>query len=440
MRLLLLCLITLLWSCGSDDDRSGGADAATSDATTTDAAVDVASDVTDKLPACEPPAQTDCTPSSEAPLPLNEHAAGWDPIHREMVVFGGNTAVPVNCGFPAWVYQDATWVYRNYESECGAWSKLEVTGPSARGRHAYASTADALWIFGGRYRAPGASTGPYTVHADLWRYDFATRRWSVVEPEGETPTGRYNASLTADAEGNLWLYGGNTSTSGTSATVLDELWRFNIETQAWSPVTPQGEGPGNRIWHASGFDGQRGRVLIYGGADETAFSVRAYFADLWAYDIGANEWNELGATSAPEGRFWANLLVDPSEDRYIVFGGHDATELGNRNDTWAYNPSEEAWSKLVVGDTYNEPANGACDFPTDFVNVDLSAPERRNAATLVWADECDHAILFGGKTDCGAVVDVWRWRGRWEAVFSSGQGEVCLRASDSPESCASLCF
>lgn len=444
-----LLALALLVGCGDDDDPMTDAGTDTSDmpdAPMDDAMVDPDTETPDTGPelGCAPPATTPCDGDSGGPGILNEHAAGYFADRQEMIIHGGNTAIPVMCGFPAWVYQETTYIYYDYTGECGGrW--VEITGgPSPRGRHAGVVAGDSFFVYGGRFRAAGASSGPYTVLNDLWRFDADTRTWTEIEPVGDAaPSGRFNHTLVYEEENNrLWLYAGNASTSGASPIVLDDIWSFDIDAGAWTEHTPPTVPPG-RMWHAATFDQTRGQMVIWAGGDDGSFIAGDYHDDVWGYDVEAGDWTELhdGRGTAPDARFWGTLVHDTANDVYLSFAGHDNGGLGNRNDTWTFDPETNQWSMLGVGDTFNSPSTGFCMFPADFAAVDLAVPERRNAASLVWSESCGHSVLFGGKTDCGAINDVWFYDDAgWNVVFSSGLGEVCARANGSVDGCSQMCF
>jgi hypothetical protein len=185
-------------------------------------------------------------------------------------------------------------------------------------------------------------------------------------------------------------------------------------------------------------------MVVWGGADETAFSNDTrYFADLWALDLESTSWTQLdtGAGQAPNGRFWSQFVYDTEFRQYALFGGHDVGPTGNRNDTWLFDPEGSGWFRQYQGDLYNAPANGFCDFPPDFVRVDTTQPERRSSHTMVWSEGCGHALIFGGKTDCGAVDDVWSFRdGVWTERTEATEGELCHRWRANPDNCVSMCL
>ena len=391
---------------------------------------------------CETPIEL-CDGSFEGPPPLNEHSGTYVEDQNMLVIFGGNTSVPENCGYPAYTGETVTWLYYDgvLPLDCGPWVRIEGAGPPGRARHSEAYGEGSVWIFGGRVRA--GTSGPYQIFNDLWRFDVESRVWSQVTPSNQPPPSRYNSGLVYDpSTRSLWTFGGNVSGSSLNPDAANDLWRFDIETSAWSRI-------GNsinlrdRMWHNMIFDTNRNRVVIFGGADETAyFDDAVYFNDLIWYDVTNETWGRAERETAPDGRFWSQMIYRQADDTYMVFGGHDDQLLGNRNDIWSFSPVKGFWTQLESEDTYNRPANGFCDFPSDFTNVVRDIPERRNAHSFSWSQTCDHGVIFGGKTDCGAVNDVWRYEPDqgWINRELASAGESCRRWRSNPDNCSNLCF
>ena len=400
--------------------------------------IDGGSNLTDP---CEMPIER-CDGDFEPPPPLNEHTGTYVEDERTLVIFGGNTSVPENCGFPAYTGESTTWLYYDapLTEGCGPWVRVEG-GPPGRARHSATYAEGAVWVFGGRVRS--GTSGPYRVFNDLWRFDVAQRTWSEVSPSNSPPAGRYNTSLTYDImRRSLWVFGGNIAGNALSPDAARDLWRFDLETSTWHQVeTP--DYLGDRMWHNVVYDASRDRLVIFGGADESAFANDAsYFNDLIFFNLSDETWGRAELESAPDPRFWSQMVYRSTTGEYLIFGGHDDQLLGNRNDTWVFNPLEGLWASIGGEDTYNRPANGFCDFPPDFTIVDRALPERRNAHSFSWSQTCDHGLLFGGKTDCGAINDVWRYlpeRG-WENRELATEGELCHRWRSNPDNCSNMCF
>lgn len=359
----------------------------------------------------------------------------------ELVLFGGSQAISEGCQPPAPDYLAETWIF---DRPCASWTRVETqVAPPARGRHAAAFGGGAVWVFGGRFRAKGSSSGSYQIFNDLWRFDVATRIWSEVSVVGELPPARSNTSLVWDSKRHrLWLFGGNSSSSGASYRALSDVWSFDVQAASWTLHTPAA-GPSDRLFHAATYDAASDAMVVFGGADETLFSPTAkYFSDLWSLDLESLAWTQLaaGITDKPAGRFWASLSAEPESGRYLLFGGHDDGALGNRNDLWTYDRQAGTWQTPAPGDSYQRPANAVCDFPVDFAAVDDQAPERRHAHAGVYAAACGELLVVGGKTDCGVVDDVWSYaESGWSEVRASTEGEACLRWRADTSLCSNLC-
>ena len=383
-----------------------------------------------------------CDGSFDPPPPLNEHSGTYVEEERLVVIFGGNTSVPENCGYPAYTGESTTWLYYDgpLAQDCGPWVKLEG-GPPGRARHSAAYGEGKVWIFGGRVRE--GSSGPYDIFNDLWHFDIETRTWTNIEPSNAPPPARYNTSLTYDPTSkSLWVFGGNISGSSLTPDAAKDLWKFDIETSTWQQISTPNY-LRDRMWHNAIYDTSRERLVIFGGADESAyFDDAVYFNDLIWYTESTDSWGRAEGGTAPDGRFWSQMVYRSLGDEYIIFGGHDDQLLGNRNDIWSFKPNEGIWTNLAGEDTYNRPANGFCDFPPDFTNVQRDLPERRNAHSFAWSQTCDHGIIFGGKTDCGAINDVWSFEVDvgWTNQELATAGESCRRWRSNPDNCSNMCF
>ncbi len=450
--LLLGCCLALGSACSNDDSSSSSAEGdagsadADADATEDDAPEDDStSDDSDEVPSY------DCTPAEDAcdgfgderPTRLSEHSAVYDPARLEMIVFGGTPSIPMNCSFGgATEFKSETWIYSD---PCNQWLKVDGDGPPAAGRHASVWADGSMWLFGGRYRAEEDAEGPYTMFDELYRFDVAKREWSRVSVEGEVPSARANAAMAYDGRrGRLWLFGGNTSADGSNTVLDDELWYFDLETLSWSPTLGGGGSPPPaRYAHNLLYDSRRDALVVFGGSQGITADGGFGSNGLWAAKVADGQWRQLGSDggSQPDTRFWSGLVYDSEDDSYLLFGGHDDTALGNRNDTWRFHPESNAWEQLATGDSFNKEARDFCDFPPDFATIDFDMPERRNAHAFVWSEGCGHALLFGGKTDCGSTDDVWRLKNdAWQERQQATEGEVCLRWRDEPDRCGDVCF
>ncbi len=386
------------------------------------------------LLACTEGGQVDCsTVSYPIPTGRGEVEAVWDDAAQRMVFFGGNLGVPVNCSFGATEFTDELWAYN---TACDNFERIEVeSGPAARGRHAVAldEARQRMIITGGRTRA--GTSGPYQVFADTWAFDLATDTWTELAANGPMG-GRFNHSAVVAGD-KMVVFGGNNASDGAMITPHNDTWVFDLTTDTWSQLATNTPPPA-RLYHAAATDGDF--LYVYAGGDANAF-FGTFFRDLWALDLASGEWTMLHdgvSTPAPLGRMWGALEFDDLTGELVMFGGHDDGQLGNANDTWTFDLTSRQWTQLSTGDVWNRPANDVCDFPADFTLVDEDVPDRRNAMATAYTPAGEW-LVFGGKTDCGNINDVWSYSGGSWAVRSwATEGEACLRSGDA--NCESLCY
>lgn len=378
------------------------------------------------------PAPLDCsTRGIDQPSPRGDVAGAWDAAGERFVLFGGDEGVPEQC-MSMTDFSGETWVF---EPDCDTFRLLDpADSPKRRGRHTLVAddTQPRLVLHGGRFRAD--TSGDYDVFSDTWVFDLQTDSWSEIDaPGGPSPRSNHGAVVVG---GTLWVYGGNASNDGLVFEPLGDVWSLDLATGAWTEHETTG-GPDARLFHAVATDGDF--LYVYAGGDENAFTG-PFFQDLWALDLTTLAWTELSdGSDGPEGRISPVLAYDAVADQLVVFAGHDDQALGNHNELWTFDLGTSTWDRVRRGDVEDQGANGFCDFPADFTEVDLESPERRYSFASAMAPSGE-LYVFGGKTDCGIINDVWSfsmtdaaWSQRVRATF----GESCTRAYTD---CTTLCF
>ncbi len=176
--------------------------------------------------------------------------------------------------------------------------------PQARqGASSWTDPGGRLWMFGGNGRdAQGASV----TFGDLWRLSPEANGWNLIQAPGSAPSARAYANSWTDANGDLWLFGGQ-GHDANGAALLNDLWRFSVSTGRWTRV---------------GGSARKNTPGVYGLAGVS------------------------GADSLPGGRANAIAWVDPAGTVWL-FGGYgvDSTgTLGTLSDLWQFTPSTGLWT------------------------------------------------------------------------------------------------
>jgi hypothetical protein len=376
-----------------------------------------------------------CEASSTQPAPRGDGAGVVDPATGRLYVFGGDTGPVVRC-IPAPVFNAETW---RYDPTCDRWDAvMGEAHPSPRSRMAWAldTRRRRMVVFGGRFRA--GSTGSYTLYNDVWAFDLATETWEAITPEGEAPAARSNAAAVYDPERDaLVLFGGNTSVSGLTFTPRNDTWALDLAQRTWRRVATTGAAPTARLFHSAALVGRA--MLVYGGGGANAF-MGPFYRDAARLDLDTGAWSPValtGDTDALAGRISASLVATGGDA--LLVGGHDDGALGNRNDLLRVG-ADGAVSVVRAGDALGTPGSGFCDFPPDFATADEASPERRSGFVLAVDPARNRAIVYGGKTDCGLAGDVWSLdlaAGAWRSLRSTNDGLSCQRTGR--ENCRSLC-
>ena len=169
--------------------------------------------------------------------------------------------------------------------------------------------------------------------------------------------------------------------SSAAAIVQFEWTILNVDAQA------------NDVWPSDrnsipiAYDSDSDRTIMFGGWTEDFESL----GDTWVYNLNENRWENKSPTIAPGVRAGHAFAYDAESDRAILFSGGKtgaSDTLENWNDTWAYDYDTNTWENL-------EPTN---------------MPPPRLSAVMVYDNESDVCILFGGIPDGGGFLgDTWAY-------------------------------
>uniref|UniRef100_A0A0E0KGU2 Serine/threonine-protein phosphatase n=1 Tax=Oryza punctata TaxID=4537 RepID=A0A0E0KGU2_ORYPU len=188
-----------------------------------------------------------------------------------------------------------------------------------------------LVLFGGATALEGNSATPPSsagsagirlagATADVHCYDVLSNKWSRLTPQGEPPSPR--AAHVATAVGTMVVIQGGIGPAGLSAEDLHVL-DLTQQRPRWHRVVVQGPGPGPRYGHVMALVGQR-FLLTIGGNDG-----KRPLADVWALDTAAKpyEWRKL----EPEGEGPPPCMYATASARsdglLLLCGGRDANSV-----------------------------------------------------------------------------------------------------------------
>lgn len=237
---------------------------------------------------------------------------------------------------------------------------------------------------------PSATTEPSVASSPA-----TAAAWSQLEPTGSRPRAREDGTWTEQpASRTAYLFGGRDG-----SVVFDDLWAFDLDTNRWTRLAPEGRTPPRRFGHEAVWVDGIGVVIFAGQAGPTTF-----YDDLWAYDPVANTWRRLpGDGARPIARYGSCAALGPDGRLWI---SHGFTEDGTRfADTRAYD--------FVVGRWSDETPAGR-------------VPVSRCLHGCWWTDDGRLALYAGQTTGVEALGDLWSLAGAGTsaAAWTRATGEL----------------
>jgi N-acetylneuraminic acid mutarotase len=418
-------------------------------------------------------------------------AVSWTDSSGNFWLFGGGTAAD-SLGNPAnlndlWEFNPTTkeWVWvsgSSSENASGIYGTLGTPStsnvPGARNNAVgWIDSKGNLWLFGGQGIDSAGTTGWLN---DLWEFNPTTKEWVWVSgsntvpivdggqpgdygTEGiadaaNVPGGRWGAVSWMDADGNLWLFGGDGVDSGKLQGDLNDLWKFNPSTKEWTWVsgskgsyttgvygtlgTPATtNAPPGRVGAVCWLD-RAGNLWLFGGQGYDSIGQSGNFNDLWEFNPTAATWTWVSGSStvganagqpgvygtmgtanaanSPGGHSFATGWVD-SSGQFWFFGGYSYSSVPAQyvvqyhyaNELWEFNLTTKEWTWM--GGSQTAGANGGQ--PGMYGSLGSPAvtniPGSRTGASS-WIDTNGNLWLFGGdgydsSGKQGVLNDLWRY-------------------------------
>ena len=235
-----------------------------------------------------------------------------------------------------------------------------TAGPQAR-EHAtlfFDETANAAFLLAGTGYKP-----QWKPIDDNWRYDVATRAWSPWTPTGDVPPVGYSRREARIDASSFYLYGG---TSGYQTTEVGDPDVYRVKpgdpTKAFTRLTSKNPPPA-RALNVFAYDAAGSRMVTFGGF---AVDTQTVLNDTWIGAVAGDTvtWTQLPKTGAPPPRYGSFAAFDAPSRRLFVFSGAQNPKKGDpinaAQDTWVLDLSQEVptWSTLAVENTPAGRRNG----------------------------------------------------------------------------------
>jgi len=271
------------------------------------------------------------------PYPRFGQRGSYDPIHHDMIVFGGG----YGGGSPG---QSNSTLALHLDPHV-SWREITPVGPLPPGRlnhvQAFDPTGQRLIIYGGGIDYPDFQP----PLGDVWQLDLGDPpSWTPLSPGGAIQPGARDFCTAAfdPVRRRLMVFGGRDA----SGQLPQDFWALSLGgSVAWNLIN-LGNGPVGRYGASMVYDSRRDRMIMFGGA----LSGSSFLGDLEAYDLdstGVSGWNTLSAIGAPpSARYVHEAMYDSVRDRMVLFGGFDGAW---RSDVWelALGGASPTWTQLT---------------------------------------------------------------------------------------------
>jgi hypothetical protein len=307
------------------------------------------------------------------------------------------------------IFTNCKWIWQG-GSQTGN-QATTASFPGGRwGASTYTDAAGNVWMFGGQGYDSAGNVG---LLNDLWKYNIASKTWTLVLPSNVSanvdgvygtqgtaaannlPGGRQTAVLWVDTSGTIWLFGGfGLDSQGTNlgtgqiGSVLNDLWKFNQGTGMWTWVS--GSSTANQ-------DG------VYGSQATSNVATNA------------------AASSVPGARWGSHGWVNPDGDLFLFGGfgyGSNATQpTGFLNDVWEYDVASGQWIWWKGSTDVNQSSTYiSTPFSAFQLNYTNNAVGGRRGAGMWLPDPLGYVYFFGGEGydattggPYGNLNDLWRY-------------------------------
>ena len=273
------------------------------------------------------------------------------------------------------------------------------------------TTSNKMIVFGG-YTSTNDS--PASTHFnDVWYLTSATSTspdatWQVATvAAGPIPTPRAGHSAVLDSVNDrMIIFGGF---EGFALPVENDVWVLeNADgvggTPTWIQLSPVGTPPAARSNHTAVYNPNSNRMIVFGGNN----GLNVEFNDVWVLENA----NGLGGPSNPP--TWVNFIAqstsaiaardshtavyDVTNNRMIIFGGHNSFTGQLYSDTWVLFNADDTQPTVCTGvGCMNGPLN------TNF----SPPPSARFAHTAFFDPKTDTMHVFGGVSSAGILNDNW---------------------------------
>ena len=254
---------------------------------------------------------------SHSPPEAAMGSAAWDPLLREMVIYGGlaNFSAQTSLGY-TYGYLQETWTFNGTD-----WTNITATAGLGPGMWsdawltmAYDPASKYIVLFG--------------TFGNATTWILQNGSWSVLPTSGPHPSAREGDAMFYDpASKCMVLFGG---WNGVSA--LSDTW--SLCAGKWKDISSSSVlSPPARLGASFAWDTALSEGVLFGGAT----SCCDVFSDTWVYRGG--NWTNVTVPHGPGSRYGGTAVYDPAIRSVLMIGGQTDVSPWILGNEWKFTSS-----------------------------------------------------------------------------------------------------
>ncbi|MFP4056689.1 MAG: kelch repeat-containing protein [Candidatus Brocadiia bacterium] len=275
--------------------------------------------------------------------------ACYDPVNKEVLLFGGANVLTPSGAPGTWVYSVESNQWRKLEPGSATMRRLHAdcvelvkaahsTVAACRNRYYRTELADVAGRPLEDVVAAVLSSRPierllaHVGEADVTGHERQQLAWAAEELNAAVESCRELLDALAD--------GANAQTIESAEGVKEALRRASISL---SPEPPP------RCYSPMAYDPASKKILLFGG-----YALDRTLADTWLYDPATRTWEQRRPKRSPPPRLSHGTLYLPASGRLVVVGGQRSDFPGRASsfsaivpDAWAYDVTGNRWRRIA---------------------------------------------------------------------------------------------
>ncbi|CAF0943586.1 unnamed protein product [Didymodactylos carnosus] len=190
----------------------------------------------------------------------------------------------------------------------------KLSGPSPRSGHRAVITDSDLWLWGGYF--PRQVNQNESMFRELWRYNFAMKRWTKEETAGDGPSLTLASHAVCLHRNLMFVFGGTGFPFGQHGS--NDLYTLNLKQRIWKRHKLLKEPPG-KVYGASMLIKDKYLYILCGT------NSLQYNSDVYQINLSTMESKKIGHTfdeieePSDAGRYRQEVVLH--NDKIFVFGG-----------------------------------------------------------------------------------------------------------------------